>query len=190
MEDIAPTGRLALTIMLDCGLRPSEIVALRIEDLDFNRMTILVEKGKTHKASRFVPMSDRVKGAIVAHLKGRTKGWLLPSNGIEGEHIQRQSLTQSFAQVRRQRGLPKGTTLYLARRTYATDIMTETGNIIVTKEIMGHSSTATLTKYQHPVLAEMADAINARNVRNAEKNNHEKVTIKSQSANRPESGAK
>ena len=45
MEDIAPTAKLAFTIMLDCGLRPAEIVALRIEHLDFKRMTILVEKG-------------------------------------------------------------------------------------------------------------------------------------------------
>jgi hypothetical protein len=55
--------------------------------------------------------------------------------------------------------------------------MSETGNIFVTKEIMGHSSTATLGRYQHPALAGMADAINARNIRNAEKNNRGKVTI-------------
>lgn len=81
------------------------------------------------------------------------------------------------------------TTLYLARHTFATDIMTETGNIFVTKEIMGHASTATLTKCQHPVLAEMADAIIARNVRNAEESDHEKVRIKLQSELCTEEGA-
>ncbi len=44
--------------------------------------------------------------------------------------------------------------------------MTETGNVFVTKEIMGHSSTAAIGRYQHPALAGMAGAINARNVRN------------------------
>jgi len=126
-------------------------------------------------------MSNRVRDALVEHLKGRTVGWLLPSNRIEGQPLQRQSLTQAFAAVRRARKLPKGTTLYLARHTYATDIMQETGNIFVTKEIMGHSSTATLGRYQHPALAGMADAINARNVRNAERNNTGKATKKSQS---------
>ncbi|HVC89520.1 MAG TPA: hypothetical protein VND66_02755 [Acidobacteriaceae bacterium] len=58
--------------------------------------------------------------------------------------------------------------------------MTETGNVFVTKEIMGHSSTAAIGRYQHPALAGMAGAINARNVRN-----QEKVTKKLQSQNAP-----
>lgn len=89
----------------------------------------------------------------------------------DDQPLQRRALTQSFGEVRRAGKLPKGTVLYLARHTYATDIMQETGNIFVTKEIMGHSSTATLGRYQHPALAGMADAINARNVRNAAKGN-------------------
>jgi integrase/recombinase XerC len=191
MEDLPPSGKLGLKIILDCGCRPAEVAALDVErHLDFERMTILVEKGKTHKSSRFVPMSDRVRDGIVEHLNGRTKGWLFPSNRIEGEHLQRQSFTQAFAAVRRARKLPKGTVLYLARHTFATDIMEETGNVFVAKELMGHSSTATLGRYQHPKLAGMAAAINARNIRNAEKNNSEKVTIKSQFTNCPESDAK
>jgi hypothetical protein len=54
--------------------------------------------------------------------------------------------------------------------------MEATGNIFVTEEIMGHSSTATLGRYQHSALAGMAAAINARNLRNAEKNDRGKVT--------------
>lgn len=59
----------------------------------------------------------------------------------DDQPLQRRALTQSFGEVRRAGKLPKGTVLYLARHTYATDIMQETGNIFVTKEIMGHSST-------------------------------------------------
>ena len=75
---------------------------------------------------------------------------------------------KSIPTVRRSCGRP------VARHTYATDIMQETRNISVTREIMGLSSTAALGRYQHPALAGIADEINSLSVRNAEKNNRGK----------------
>lgn len=182
MGDISASGKLAMTIMLDCGLRPSEIVALKVEDhIDLHRNKIIIASGKTERAARLVTMSSRVRDAILDHLKGRTKGWLLPSNRRAGKPIQRQTLTQAFAEVRRAQGLPKGTVLYLARHTYATYIMEDSGNVFAAKEAMGHTSTSTLARYQHPMVAGLADGINTRNAARE----LEKVTKKSHLQNAP-----
>ncbi|MCW3789918.1 tyrosine-type recombinase/integrase, partial [Plebeiibacterium sediminum] len=49
--------RILFAIVYDCGLRISEVLNLKIEDLDFDRKQIHIKQSK-HKKDRYVPMSN------------------------------------------------------------------------------------------------------------------------------------
>jgi integrase len=50
-----------IQIVMDTGTRPQEVGALRIQNIDFERGYIFVISGKTRKARRHLPISDRVR---------------------------------------------------------------------------------------------------------------------------------
>jgi integrase len=66
----------ALYLILDCGLRPIEIVNLKIEDVNMAQGSIRVTKSKTEAGKRLVVMTNRVKGVLFAHIGKRTEAWL------------------------------------------------------------------------------------------------------------------
>ena len=66
----------ALFIIFDCGLRPIEIVSLRISDVNLTRDSIHIHKSKRRAGERLVPMIDRVKELLIRQIGRRTDGWV------------------------------------------------------------------------------------------------------------------
>ena len=70
--------RMSLTLMYTCGLRVSEAVNLRLEDIDSRRMVVWVRKGKGGK-DRSVPLPSYTLAQLRAYwLEHRPKIWLFP----------------------------------------------------------------------------------------------------------------
>ncbi len=77
----APSGlkyRAALSVDYSAGLRASEVVSLKVRDIDSGRMVIQVEPGKGGK-DRYVMLSRHLLGLLRAWWRAaRPQGWLLP----------------------------------------------------------------------------------------------------------------
>jgi integrase len=144
---IEGAAKVALVLIMDAGLRPNEVVHLRVEDVNFTRGTLNVTRGKTKKSARFVPISERVREVLGQQIGERKDGWVFPSSRYPGEPIQRHALTSAFAIARRKAGLPSNLKLYNARHTFATDIMAASGNVFLLKALMGHTDVKTLDRY-------------------------------------------
>ena len=70
--------RAALSVAYGAGLRASEVVSLKIADIDSTRMVIRVEQGKGHK-DRYAMLSDLLLDVLRAWWKeARPQGWLFP----------------------------------------------------------------------------------------------------------------
>src|SRR5438132_9413907 len=70
--------KVALSVAYGAGLRVSEVVALKISDIDSKRMIIRVEQGKGRK-DRYVMLSPHLLELLRAWYKaGRPRGWLFP----------------------------------------------------------------------------------------------------------------
>jgi integrase/recombinase XerD len=74
----------ALSVAYGAGLRSSEVIALKVSDIDSQRMTLRVEQGKGRK-DRYAMLSPVLLQRLrawwrVAHAQGRifSKGWLFP----------------------------------------------------------------------------------------------------------------
>jgi integrase len=164
LDSLKGTCSPAIVLMLDTGARPQEVCRLKVENLDFERGTIFIESGKTRKARRYLPMSDRVIETLREQIGSRTTGWVFPSPRYPDQPIQRASLSQAFNRTRNKLGLPKDLKLYNARHSFATDLMQKTGNVFLMQELMGHTDVKTLGRYQHPSIAGVANLVNQRNL--------------------------
>jgi integron integrase len=68
LRELGPASRLCAEIMYGSGLRVTECVTLRVKDVDFDRMTIVVRGGKGDKDRR-TPLGERCAVALRPHLE-------------------------------------------------------------------------------------------------------------------------
>ena len=97
--------RAMLTLCYGCGLRLSEVLAVRVTDIDGERRLLRVEQGKGAK-DRLVPLSP----TLLEHLRAywrlyRPADWLFA--GRTGEPLSPTSLQKAFTQAKRQAGVTK-----------------------------------------------------------------------------------
>ncbi len=150
-----------LVIAQDTGMRPSEIFRIRIENIDWNRKTIWNPYGKTEKARRFVPMSERMATVLSERCGSRKEGWLFPSDRSKTGHVN--SIAVGFRALRKRAGVSDRVVPYCARHTYGTYALEATGNTFAVADSMGHADLQSMKPYQHARLDSVREAINRRN---------------------------
>ena len=161
---------LIVMIIQDTGMRPSEVFAIRLEDIHWAERKIWIPSGKTGRARRYVGMSERMHCAMSQWCLGSCgPGWLFPSTTKSG-HLQ--SIAGSFTAARNRAGLDKRLVLYSARHTFATYAMAETGNVFAVSRAMGHADVKSMEPYQHQDTSSLVRAINQRNSSNQEQPRH------------------
>jgi integrase len=98
------------------------------EYVDWLQKTFLNRCGKTAKARRTVPLSERVLSILRNRRERRTEGRVFPTPKQRSQlgHFSLSGIEQQFAAARKEAGLPKELVRYCARHTYATDALART----------------------------------------------------------------
>lgn len=111
--------RVLLSTAYACGLRVSERVALRAEDIDSGRMQVAIRQGKGQKERR-VPLSKPLLELLRTYWReDRPTSWLFPSR-FRHDHPLTTSFVQRLCQqTRRQTGLKKPITPHTLRQESA-----------------------------------------------------------------------
>lgn len=151
-------------IMLDCGMRPEEVMRSRWEDVDWGRSQVFIPWGKTPDSRRYVPMSDRMRDRLRAREQGAEGPWVFPGKSAAGH---RTSVAKKFEEARAAAGVPESVVLYCARHEFATTYLENGGELSMLKKLMGHESISTTQKYLHPSITGAAEVINKRNRKTA-----------------------
>jgi integrase len=82
--------RTIAVIWIELGMRPSEIVRLRAEDLDWTMLQIHVRAGKSPAARRTLPMTRAVYKALSAHYERLglpEEGWIFQAQSDRAKHV-------------------------------------------------------------------------------------------------------
>ncbi|MDR2048511.1 MAG: tyrosine-type recombinase/integrase [Treponema sp.] len=141
-----PKHRLLLMITYSSGLRVSEVVSLRKNDIDFSRRTILVRRSKGRK-DRYTLLSERAAGLIREYC--RVFGideWLFPSyNG----HISIRAAQHIFDKALRNAHIEKDVSIHSLRHTFATHLLENGTDIRYIQGLLGHASLSTTERYAH-----------------------------------------
>ncbi|HUE54137.1 MAG TPA: tyrosine-type recombinase/integrase [Terriglobales bacterium] len=155
--------RTVLLIMLDSGLRPGEIFRMRWESIHWDKGLIFNPRGKSRKSRRYVPLTERVKAALVARDEGVNEGWVFPSKRAQSGYITGREVSKQWLEAKRLAGIPQSVVLYCARHRFATDAMEGTGNVMAVMDAMGHQSVDTARIYNHSNVRQIREAIERRN---------------------------
>ncbi len=154
-------GWMLIDLALGTGFRVSELAKLRIEDIDFERKFVKVERVKRKKKTKEV---FGVSDELLKHLRdyidwtGRSKGPLLV--GARGP-LSSQGLQQIWKRAVKLAGLPKSLSIHSARHTLAVHVLKKTKNLRLVQKMLGHSSPNTTAAFYADVpFAEMRDALN------------------------------
>jgi integrase/recombinase XerD len=129
------------------GLRVSEIVHLRIADIDSQRMQISVKQSKGKK-DRMVMLSEKLLAVLRIYVKQyKPKDYLF--EGLKGGMYSIRSVQFIFAEAKQKaRILKKGNT-HLLRHSFATHLLESGTDIRIIQELLGHNSPVTTMQYTH-----------------------------------------
>jgi integrase len=148
-------------IMRDSGMRnQKEVFRMRWEHLDWGNKRYFVCESKSPKGRRFVPISPRVRHALLARYSEQEEGWIFPSKRAAGGHLT--TVAKQFEKARKEAGLPKDVVLYCARHGFGTEMYRATKNLFAVMNVMGHTTVSTTMKYQHQNIDEVAAVASRR----------------------------
>lgn len=151
-----------LQTMYGAGLRLTEAVSLKAEDIDSERMVIRVRQGKGRK-DRFVTMSPTLLEALRTYYRAcRPKGeWLFPNRS--GKYpIHTTAVQRACRQAALVSGLRKRVTTHTLRHSYATSLLEAGVDLRTIQVLLGHTSLSTTSIYLHVAVGDKAGAQRAR----------------------------
>jgi site-specific recombinase XerD len=133
-------------VTYSAGLRVSELVHLKIRDIDSERMMIRVEQGKGRK-DRYTILSQNLLTELRLYWKRyRPSVWLFP-NRATSDPLSRGEAWHIFNQAKKRAGLKKGRGIHTLRSCFATHLLEAGVDLRTIQLLMGHSSILSTQRY-------------------------------------------
>ncbi|MFN4285053.1 MAG: tyrosine-type recombinase/integrase [Lacibacter sp.] len=132
------------------GLRVSEIVRLKLSDIDSQRMQIFVARAKGKK-DRYVNLSPVLLDILrqyIKEYKPRPKVYLFESEQT-GTAYPTRTVQQIFMNARNKAGIAKEVGIHSLRHSFATHLLDKGTDIRYIKELLGHFNIKTTERYLH-----------------------------------------
>jgi integrase/recombinase XerD len=146
----------ALSVAYGAGLRASEIISLKVSDIDSARMVIRVEQGKGRK-DRYVMLSPHLLVLLRAWWKlARPQGWLFPGQNRVNPLTTRQ-LNRACHAAARIAELDKRVSLHTLRHSFATHLLEQKIDIRVIQVLLGHKKLDTTALYTRVALKSLGE---------------------------------
>lgn len=153
---IAAAGNLkhqtALAVAYGAGLRVNEVVALKVGDIDSQRMTLRVEQGKGQK-DRYAMLSPVLLERLrvwwrVARAQGKMLdgGWLFPGQNPVRSLSARQ-LNRAIHTAAAEAGIEKRISMHSLRHAFATHLLEQKVDIRLIQVLLGHKKLETTALY-------------------------------------------
>ncbi len=143
----SPRYRAMLVVCYGCGLRLSEVLDLRVADIDGERKLLRITQGKGAK-DRLVPLSPTLLDELRAYWRlYRPDHWLFAGRG--GEPLSPTVLQKAFTQAKRAAGVTTPGGIHGLRHAYATHQLAAGLGVERLQRLMGHSSIQTTLRYVH-----------------------------------------
>lgn len=144
----------ALSVAYGAGLCASEVIGLKVTDVDGERMTLRVEQGKGRK-DRYAMLSPVLLQRLrswwrIAHAQGRMLpgGWLFP--GLDPtDPLTARQLNRAVHAAAEAAGIDKRVSTHSLRHGFATHLLERKVDIRVIQVLLGHKRLETTAIYTH-----------------------------------------
>lgn len=140
--------RMMLSLIYACGLRRSELLNLKPQDIHSDRKILLIKQSKGKK-DRIVPLSEALLEPLREYYRlYRPVNWLFEGQ-IKGEQYSAKSLQNVLKQSLERSNISKPVTLHWLRHSYATHLLETGTDLRYIQELLGHKSSKTTEIYTH-----------------------------------------
>lgn len=143
-----PKHKAILMLIYSAGLRVSEVVSLRPEDVDVDRKMIYIRSAKGNK-DRYTLLSEKALD-VLNNYKNKyvLEDYLFPGQK-EGDHISVRSVEHIFGEAATKGGIKKKATVHTLRHSFATHLLESGTDLRYIQELLGHKSSKTTEIYTH-----------------------------------------
>jgi site-specific recombinase XerD len=136
----------AFSVAYGCGLRASEVAALKIADIDSQRMVIRIEQAKGRK-DRYVMLSPHLLDLLRAWWRqAHPRGWLFEGQNPVNPITTRQ-LNRALQAAVEMADIGKRVSMHTLRHSFATHLLEQNTDIRVIQVLLGHKKLTTTALY-------------------------------------------
>ena len=151
-----PRDRAIILLLFTTGLRVSELVSLKIGDVNFQQGIIRVYRHKTQLESE-IPVADialfALREAINTYIRTGPDAPLFQNK--YGEALSVRSVQRIVREAAKRAGIKKKVTPHCLRHTFATFALSKGLNVVEIQELLGITSLKTVRVYTHIVKTEL-----------------------------------
>ena len=140
-----PKHRLLIEFLYSSGLRVSECVNVKIDDLDFEEKIGKIRHGKGNK-ERYIILSENLIKHLREYLKNR-KEFCDYIFSVKGRHITTRQAQNIVKQAAKTAGIKKRVFCHALRSSFATHLLEAGTDIRIIQELLGHSNLSTTQIY-------------------------------------------
>ncbi len=160
-EPLGNRDRAMLELLYATGLRVSELINLKMEQMNLNQGVIrVVGKGDRE---RLIPLGDEaqdwlrdfIEGARIEILLERQTDYLFPTR--RGDRMTRQAFWHIIKRYAKKAGVSKKLSPHTVRHAFATHLLNNGADLRVVQLLLGHSDVSTTQIYTHVARERMKD---------------------------------
>lgn len=140
--------RTVAALMYGSGLRVSEALGLRYEDVEAENRRIRVRMGKGRR-ERFVMLPDQVLRALRRRGGEQATGLLFPGRRDPEQPLHPSVVQRAIREAARRAGLKRKVTPHMLRHSFATHLLERGANLVQLQLLLGHKSVKTTMVYTH-----------------------------------------
>lgn len=136
-----------ISTIYSCGLRLSELINLKIKDIDSSSMTVTIRQSKGNR-DRVVILSEKLLVTLREYVvKYKPQDYLF--EGQSGGKYSERSVQQVIKQILAKAKINIDGSVHTLRHSYATHLIEHGTDIRFVKELLGHKSIKTTMIYTH-----------------------------------------
>ena len=155
--------RTVLMTMYGVGVRVSEAVHLRVEDIDAERGVVHVRQGKGRK-DRYAPLPSTLLGVLRTYWRAyRPSEYLFPG-ASKDRPLNPSGVQRSCVWARQKAGLQKRVTTHTMRHCFATHSLEAGTDLRTIQHVLGHGSLSTTAVYLHIATGRMSQSADAQDL--------------------------
>jgi len=139
--------KLLLSLTYGAGLRVSEIVVLKVQDLDFEELTVHIKQAKGQKDRISVIPTSLIDG-LKNLIAGKDKNDLVFASERGGKLTTR-TAQKVFENALRDSGIKKDATFHSLRHSFATHLLENGTDVRFVQELLGHQNIRSTQIYTH-----------------------------------------
>jgi integrase/recombinase XerD len=143
-----PKHKAMLSLIYACGLRCSEVLNIKPENLDTKRGVLIIKEAKGNK-DRIAPLSIKIIELLRTYFLSYKPKIYLFEGQEKGNAYDARSLQNVLKQSLNKTTIKRPVTLHWLRHSYATHLLENGTDLRYIQEILGHKSSKTTEIYTH-----------------------------------------